>query len=87
MSSPNLTGLAPDPATSELDQTLAALALAVEYLKRTRAAGANEDEDRKQILRLARKAHHLDPNAKSVNLLLRTVGLRFASPVKKGQEK
>ena len=87
MSNCDLTGLAPDPATSELDRTLSALALAVEYLKRTRAAGADEGEDRKLIRSLARKAHRLNPETKSVNLLLRSVGLRFAVPEGKGQGK
>jgi hypothetical protein len=82
MSSPNLTGPVPNPATSELDQTLAALAVAVDRLKKARAAGTAEhgDTDEQLVTALARKAHRLDPEALSVNLLLGTVGMRLIVP-------
>lgn len=82
MSSPNLTGPVPNPATSELDQTLAALAVAVDRLKKARAAGTAEygDTDEQTVRHLALKAHTLDPEARSVPLLLGTVGMRLTTP-------
>ncbi|WP_414121146.1 hypothetical protein [Corynebacterium nuruki] len=82
MSSPNLTGPVPNPATSELDQTLAALTVAVDRLKTARAAGTAEygDTDEQTVRHLALKAHTLDPEALSVNLLLGTVGMRLIVP-------
>ena len=82
MSSPNLTGPVPNPATSELDQTLAALTVAVDHLKNARAAGTAEygDESEQLVRSLAITAHRLDPEAVSVNLLLGTVGMRLVVP-------
>lgn len=82
MSSTHLTGPVPNPATSELDQTLAALTVAVDRLKTARAAGTAEygDESEQLVRSLAKKAHRLDPEALSVNLLLGTVGMRLIVP-------
>ena len=79
MTAMNLT---PNPAASDLDQTLAALTVAVDHLKNARAAGTAEygDESEQLVRSLAMKAHRLDPEALSVNLLLGTVGMRLVVP-------
>jgi hypothetical protein len=79
MTAMNLT---PTHAASDLDQTLAALAVAVDRLKTARAAGTAEhgDTDEQLVTALARKAHRLDPEAVSTNLLLGTVGMRLIVP-------
>lgn len=79
MTAMNLT---PNPAASDLDQTLAALTVAVDRLKTARAAGTAEygDESEQLVRSLAKKAHALDPEALSVNLLLGTVGMRLVVP-------
>jgi hypothetical protein len=56
--------------------------VAVDRLKTARAAGTAEhgDTDEQLVTALARKAHRLDPEALSVNLLLGTVGMRLIVP-------